>query len=165
VPYDSGCVFCAHPEAHAAAMSFTADYLTGHDTEGVRTPSDYVPESSRRARGFATWAALRQLGRNGVADLVERCCALARRFAEQLEALPNAVVANDVVLNQVLVHLGSDERTDRILDDVQQSGECWMGATRWHGRRCIRISVSNWRTTTDDVDRSVAAIAKAAAQA
>ena len=163
VPYDSGFVFCAHPDAHAAAMSFTASYLTGHGQGGVRAPSDYVPESSRRARGFATWAALRQLGRSGVAELVERCCALARRFAEQLTRLAGATVVNDVVLNQVLVSFGDDPETDRVVEAVQRSGECWMGATTWHGRRLMRISVSSWRTTEEDVDRSVAAIAAAMA--
>ncbi len=120
--------------------------------------------SSRRgrARGFATWAALRQLGRNGLAELVERCCSLARRFAEQLSAIDGVTVVNEVVLNQVLVSFGEDERTDRVIDHVQRSGECWMGATTWHGRRLMRISVSSWRTTEDDVDRSVAAILAAA---
>ena len=163
VPYDSGYVFCAHPEAHAAAMSFTAAYLTGQGQAGVRSPSDFVPESSRRARGFATWAALRQLGRTGVAELVERCCALARRFAEQLGALDGVTIANDVVLNQVLVDFGDEARTDGVVDAVQRSGECWMGATTWHGRRLMRISVSSWRTTDADVDRSVAAVASAMA--
>ena len=158
VPYDSGFAFCAHPEAHAAAMSYTAAYLTGQGQGGLRAPSDYVFESSRRARGFATWAALRQLGRTGVAELVERCCSLARRFAEQLAAIDSVAVVNDVVLNQVLVSFGDDRRSDRIIADVQRSGECWMGATTWHGQRLMRISVSNWRTTPDDVDRSVAAI-------
>jgi glutamate/tyrosine decarboxylase-like PLP-dependent enzyme len=161
VPYDSGYAFCAHPEAQAAAMSYTAAYLTGQG-EGPRAPGDYVLESSRRARGFTTWAALRQLGRTGVADLVERCCALARRFADQLAASGRATVANDVVLNQVLAGFGDDERTDRVIAAVQGSGECWMGGTTWHGRRLMRISVSNWRTTEDDVDRSVAAILAAA---
>jgi glutamate/tyrosine decarboxylase-like PLP-dependent enzyme len=159
VPYDSGYVFCAHPGAHLASMSFTAAYLTGHDQAGaLRAPSDYVPESSRRARGFATWAALRQLGRTGVADLVERCCANARRFAEQLGAVDGVTIANDVVLNQVLVDFGDAARTDRVVERVQGSGECWMGATTWHGRRLMRISVSSWRTTEADVDRSVAAV-------
>jgi glutamate/tyrosine decarboxylase-like PLP-dependent enzyme len=161
VPYDSGYVFCAHPQVHAAAMSFTAAYLTGHGEGGLRAPSDYVLESSRRARGFATWAALRQLGRSGVADLVERCCALARRFADQLSAIDGVRVANDVVLNQVLVGFGDDTETQRVVDAVQRSGECWMGATTWHGERLMRISVSSWRTTEADVDRSVAAIATA----
>ena len=158
VPYDSGYAFCAHADAHAAAMSYTAAYLTGQGQGGLRAPSDYVLESSRRARGFATWAALRQLGRTGVAELVESCCSLARRFADQLAAIDGVTVVNDVVLNQVLVSFGDDHRTDRVIDRVQRSGECWMGATTWHGQRLMRISVSSWRTTTDDVDRSVAAI-------
>jgi glutamate/tyrosine decarboxylase-like PLP-dependent enzyme len=162
VPYDSGYAFCAHPDAHAAAMSFTAAYLTGHGEGGFRSPSDFVLESSRRARGFATWAAMKELGRHGVADLVERCCALARRFADQLSAGGRATVVNDVVLNQVLVSFGDDRRTDRVVDLVQRSGECWMGATTWRGQRLMRIAVSNWRTTADDVDRSVAAILRAA---
>jgi len=158
VPYDSGYAFCAHPDAHSAALSYTAAYLTGQGQGGIRAPGDYVLESSRRARGFATWAALRQLGRTGVAELVERCCSLARRFAEQLSAIDNATIVNDVVLNQVLVGFGDDERTDRVIESVQRSGECWMGATTWHGQRLMRISVSSWRTTEADVDRSVTAI-------
>ncbi|MGH9225609.1 MAG: pyridoxal phosphate-dependent decarboxylase family protein [Acidimicrobiales bacterium] len=161
VPYDSGYAFCAWPDAHAASMSFTAAYLTGHGEGGQRAPSDYVPESSRRARGFPTWAALRQLGRSGVTDLVERCCALARRFTESLAAIEGVTIANDVVLNQVLVRFGDDVRTERVVNRVQRSGECWMGATTWHGQRLMRISVSNWSTTEADVDRSVAAIAAA----
>jgi glutamate/tyrosine decarboxylase-like PLP-dependent enzyme len=161
VPYDSGYAFCRHADAHAASMSFTAAYLTGQGEGGLRTPSDFVPESSRRARGFATWAALRQLGRRGVAELVEHCCALARRFADRLSALEGVSIVNDVVLNQVLVAFGDPARTDRVIDLVQRSGECWMGGTTWHGRRLMRISVSNWSTTEADVDRSVAAIASA----
>ena len=161
VPYDSGYAFCAHPAAHRAAMSFTAAYLTGHGEGGFRAPSDYVPESSRRARGFATYAGLRELGRSGVADLVDRCCALARRFADRLGAVDGVTIANDVVLNQVLVGFGADDRTDRVVDEVQRSGVCWLGATTWHGERLMRISVSNWRTTADDVDRSVEAIVAA----
>ena len=161
VPYDSGYAFCAHPDDHAAAMSYTAAYLTGQGQAGLRGPSDYVLESSRRARGFATWAALRQLGRRGAADLVDRCCALARRFAEQLAALEGARVVNDVVLNQVLVRFGDDAETDRVVAEVQRRGVCWMGATTWHGMRLMRISVSSWRTTEADVDRSVATIAAA----
>src|SRR5207247_1289222 len=103
VPYDCGYVFCADPQAHAASMSMTAAYLVGHGEGGMRAPSDFVPESSRRARGFATWAALRELGTEGVAALVDRCCALARRFGEGLQALDGVTVVNDVVLNQVLV--------------------------------------------------------------
>jgi glutamate/tyrosine decarboxylase-like PLP-dependent enzyme len=159
VPYDSGYAFCAHPEVHAASVSYTAAYLTGQGEGDLRAPGDYVLESSRRARGFATWAALRQLGRSGIADLVERCCSLARRFAEQLAAADGVEVVNDVVLNQVLVRFGEDgSETDRVVEAVQRSGECWMGATTWHGMRLMRISVSSWRTTEADVDRAVAAV-------
>lgn len=159
VPYDSGYVFCADPEAHAAAMSYTAAYLVGSGTAGVRAPSDFVPESSRRARGFATWAALRELGRHGVAGMIDRCCNLAQRFATELADLDGVTIANDVVLNQVLVDFGSAQRTDRVIEGVQREGTCWMGGTTWNGHRLMRISVSNWTTTEADVDRSVSAIA------
>jgi glutamate/tyrosine decarboxylase-like PLP-dependent enzyme len=158
VPYDTGYVFCVDKEAHAASMSFTAAYLVGHGEGSVRAPSDYVPESSRRARGFATWAALRELGRRGLGELVDRCCMLARRFGDQLGEIEGVAIANDIVLNQVLVSFGSDERTDRVIAAVQRDGTCWMGGTTWRGRRYMRISVSNWLTTEVDVDRSVAAI-------
>ena len=168
VPYDSGYVFCAHPDAHAAAMAYTAAYLALPGVDAVRGPGDFVPESSRRARGLATWAAIRELGRSGIADLIDRCCALATRFADRLAAADGVEVVNDVVLNQVLVRFGSgsdaerDAATDRVIDVVQRSGECWMGATTWHGMRLMRISVSSWSTTEGDVDRSVAAILAAA---
>ncbi len=161
VPYDSGYAFCAHPEAHRASMAYTAAYLTGQGEGGLRAPGDFVLESSRRARGFATWAALRRLGRSGVSDLVDRCCALARRFAEQLDDIDGAEVMNDVVLNQVLVRFGDAATTDRVIELVQGSGECWMGGTTWHEMRLMRISVSSWQTTESDVDRSVEAIAAA----
>jgi glutamate/tyrosine decarboxylase-like PLP-dependent enzyme len=163
VPYDSGYCFCAHPGAHMAAMAFTASYLVGQGDSAVRNPSDFVPESSRRARGLATWAALRQLGKAGIADLVERCCLLARKFATDLSSARGVEVVNDVVLNQVLVRFGDDDRTDRVITAVQRSGECWMGGTSWHGMRLMRISVSNWSTPEADVDRSVKAILAAAA--
>jgi glutamate/tyrosine decarboxylase-like PLP-dependent enzyme len=161
VPYDCGFAICAHAQVHASSLSYTAAYLTG---QGGSTPAlgDLVPESSRRARGFAVWAALRELGRDGVADLVERCCVLAQRFADGLEA-GGAEVVNDVVLNQVLVGFGSDERTDRVIAAVQREGTCWLGGTTWHGRRLMRVSVSNWSTTEHDIDRSVAAILRVAA--
>jgi glutamate/tyrosine decarboxylase-like PLP-dependent enzyme len=163
VPYDSGYAFCADADAHAAAMAYTAAYLVGGAPAAVRSPGDYVLESSRRARGVATWAAIRQLGRTGIAELVDRCCALARRFASQLDAVDGVEVGNDVVLNQVLVRFGDDDAaTDRVVAFVQRSGECWMGTTTWRGRRYMRISVSSWRTSEEDVDRSVAAIVTAA---
>lgn len=160
VPYDCGLVFCADPSAHVAAASYSAAYLTGAGTAG--SPSDYVLESSRRARGFAVWAALRELGETGVADLVARCCALARRFADGLAA-GGVEIVNDVVLNQVLADFGSDERTDAVIDAVQREGTCWLGGTTWRGRRLMRISVSNHSTTEDDIDRSVAAVLRLAA--
>ncbi|HEY7814689.1 MAG TPA: pyridoxal-dependent decarboxylase, partial [Nakamurella sp.] len=163
VPYDCGLVFCADPSAHVAAASYTAAYLVGAGT--TYSPSDYVLESSRRARGFAVWAALRELGASGVADLVSRCCWLARRFADGLAA-GGVEIVNDVVLNQVLAGFGSAElsaeRTDAIVAAVQREGTCWLGGTIWRGRRLMRVSVSNWSTTGADVDRSVAAILRIA---
>jgi len=160
VPYDSGLVFCSRPDVHAAAASYTASYLVG--SGAASGMSDFALESSRRARGFAVWAALRELGRSGVVDLVDRCCALARRFASGLAA-GGAEVGNQVVLNQVLVSFGDDERTDRVIEAVQRDGTCWMGGTTWRGRRWMRISVSNWSTTEADVDRSVEAILRLSA--
>jgi len=159
VPYDSGYVFCAHPEAHAASMAYSASYLVGASAPHVRAPGDFVLESSRRARGFATWAALRELGREGVADLVDRCCGLAGRFAESLADIDGVDIGNDVMLNQVLVRFGDDDAmTDRVIADAQRDGTAWMGGTTWRGRRYMRLSVSNWQTTDDDVDRTVAVI-------
>jgi glutamate/tyrosine decarboxylase-like PLP-dependent enzyme len=164
VPYDTGYVFCADRDAHAASMTYTAAYLAGQGEGAPRAPSDYVPESSRRARGFATWAALRELGRSGIAELVDRCCALAARFGERLGAIDGVEIGNEIVLNQTLAAFGSDERTDRLIEAVQRDGTCWMGGTTWHGRRYMRISVSNWSTTEADVDRSVAAIERLLAE-
>ncbi|SBT41674.1 pyridoxal phosphate-dependent decarboxylase family protein [Micromonospora auratinigra] len=160
LPYDSAFAFCARPDTHAAAMSYTAAYLVGSGGEPVG--ADLTAESSRRARGFAVWAGLRELGRDGVAALVDRCCALARRFADGLTAA-GFEVANDVVLNQVLVGFGDDARTDRVVAAVQADGTCWAGGTTWRGRRLMRISVSNATTTEADVDRSIAAIVRLAA--
>ncbi|WP_344217883.1 pyridoxal phosphate-dependent decarboxylase family protein [Kribbella sancticallisti] len=154
LPYDSGFVFCAHPDAHAGALAYSASYLV---TSGEREPGEYAMESSRRARGIAVWARLRELGRDGVVDVVERCCSLARSFARQLEAL-GCEIGNEVVLNQVLVSFGSDEETDRMIAAIQAEGTCWMGGTTWRGRRYMRISVSNYLTTEEDITRSVAAI-------
>ena len=159
VPYDSGYAFCAHPDAHAAAMAYTAQYLVGTSAPALRSPGDYVPESSRRARGVATWAAVQELGRSGVAELVDRCCELAQRFAHQLSAVDGITIGNEVVLNQVLVRFaGDDATTDRVIETAQSSGECWMGATTWKGHRYMRISVSNHSTTEEDVDRAVKAV-------
>jgi glutamate/tyrosine decarboxylase-like PLP-dependent enzyme len=162
VPYDSGFVFCSRPEVHAAAVSYTASYLTGSGV-GAAAGSDLTLASSRRARGFATWAALRELGRDGVADLVTRCCRLAERFADRLAAAGLEIV-NEVVLNQVLVAVGDHDTTERIIRAVQEDGTCWLGGTTWRDRRLLRISVSNWSTTEEDVDRSAAAILAAIAR-
>ncbi|HET7354313.1 MAG TPA: pyridoxal-dependent decarboxylase [Gaiellaceae bacterium] len=162
VPYDSGVAFCAHPDAHRQAMAVTASYLVLQDDPLRRDALDWGPEFSRRARGFAVYAALRSLGRRGVADLVERSCAHARLFAELLEA-SGATILNDVVLNQVLVRFGDGETTREVIRRVQEDGTCWLGGTDWQGEHAMRISVSNWRTTREDVERSVAAILAAAA--
>ncbi len=161
VPYDSGLVFCAHPAAHRAAMGIRASYLI-HAADGERDALDYGPEFSRRARGFAVYAALRSLGRSGVAELVERCCGLARRFAERLAA-EGVEVLNEVTLNQVLVRFRSadgdhDAHTRQVLDRLQRDGACWMSGTTFNGMAAVRISVSNWSTDADDVDRAVAAM-------
>ncbi len=163
VPYDSGYGICAHPDVHATAMGYTASYLTGQVVGREFGGGDFVAESSRRARGFATWAAIRSLGRSGVADLVDRSCALARRFADGLRAIDGVTIVNDVVLNQVLVRVGDEDTTNRINRLVQDEGTLWLGATSWRGERLLRVSVSNWSTTEEDVDRCVEAIARARA--
>jgi len=160
VPYDGAYAFCAHPDVHATALAYTAEYLTGQVAGREFGGGDFVPESSRRARGFATWAALRSLGRSGVADLVDRCCELARRFAAGLDDIDGVRVVNDVVLNQVLVRVGDADLTDRLEQAIQDDGTCWMGATTWRGERLLRIAVSNWTTTEADVDLVVATIAR-----
>jgi glutamate/tyrosine decarboxylase-like PLP-dependent enzyme len=160
VPYDSGYAFCRHPDAHATAMAYTASYLTGQVAGRELGGGDFVPESSRRARGFATWAALRSLGRTGVTELVDRCCANARRFAERLDGLEGVEVVNDVVLNQVLVRVGDADLTDRLEQAVQDDGTCWLGATTWRGERLLRLAVSNWSTTEADVDLVVETIGR-----
>ncbi len=156
VPYDSGLAYCAHPAAHRAAMGVHADYLV-HDEGENRDQLDWNPEFSRRARGFPVYAALRSLGRSGVAELVERCCAHARRTAEELAQLPGVEILNEVVLNQVLFRFENDERTQDALRRVQQSGEAWLSGTTWDERAAIRVSVSNWQTSEADVERLVGA--------
>ena len=163
VPYDCGTAFCRHPESHRAAMSVRAAYLVQADPGGPREPMDWNPEFSRPARGFPVYAALRSLGWQGVAALVERACEHARHFGAALAELPGCEVLNEVVLNQVLFRFGSDEQTDAVLAAVQASGEAWMSGTVWEGRRAIRISVSNWSTSERDVDRALSAFAAAAA--
>ena len=161
VPYDAAIAFCRHAGSHRAAMGSQAAYLVHGAESGLRDPFDWTPESSRRARGFATYVALRSLGREGVAELVEHACAHARRFGSELERIPGCEVLNEIVLNQVLFRFPSDDETDAVLRAVQSSGEAWMSGTQWRGRGAIRISVSNWSTTDEDVDRTVAAFAAA----
>jgi glutamate/tyrosine decarboxylase-like PLP-dependent enzyme len=160
VPYDAGYAFCARPEVHATALAYTAAYLTGQVAGRELGGGDFVPESSRRARSFATWAALRSLGRSGVAELVDRCCSLARRLADGLDGVDGIDVVNDVVLNQVLVRVGDAELTDRLERAIQADGTCWLGATTWRGERLLRIAVSNWSTTEADVDLVIDTIAR-----
>jgi glutamate/tyrosine decarboxylase-like PLP-dependent enzyme len=161
VPYDSGLAFVADKQVLRAAMAVTAAYLPFGDE---REPSEFTPELSRRARGIEVWAALRALGRAGIADLVERCCGHARRFADGLRRAGFEVL-NDVVLNQVLVAFGDEAVTRRTIELIQREGTCWAGVTVWQGRTAMRISLSSWATTDDDVDRSLAAMVRCAAEA
>ncbi len=158
VPQDSGVIICRNAEHLRAAMSASAAYLIRG--EG-REPNQYVPEMSRRARGVEIWAALRSLGRSGVADLMERTCQYASHFAEGLRAAGYEIL-NNVVLNQVLVSFGDEETTRRVIAGVQAEGTCWAGGTVWQGRTAMRISVSSWATNEDDVERSLAAILRVA---
>ena len=159
VPYDNGIAFCAHPESHQAALGIRSAYLLFADD--AREPLDWTPEHSRRARAFTVYATVRSLGRSGVAELVERCCARARDIAAGLAELPGCEILNDVVLNQVLLRFEDDEATDAVVAAVQASGDAWMGGTTWDGRRAIRISVSSWQTSEDDVERTLAAFSAA----
>jgi glutamate/tyrosine decarboxylase-like PLP-dependent enzyme len=162
VPYDSGIVLCAHPESHRAAMTITASYLIQDEgARRVRDQVDWVPEFSRRARGFPVYAALRSLGRSGIAELVERCCEGATRFAAAIAELPGVELLNEVVLNQVLFRFDSDERTDDVLRRVQEGGAVWMSGTTWDGRKAIRISVSNWQTGDEEIALAVKAFESA----
>lgn len=163
VPYDSGLAIVRHPGAHRGAMASTAAYYVMGDG-ARREPHEYVPEASRRARGFALYAALRSLGRAGVEELVNRCCALAQRMTERLAPSPDLRILNDVTLNQVLVGLrapagaDADAFTGAVIERIRAGGVCWLGGTVWQGRAAIRISVSNWSTSASDIDRSAEAI-------
>jgi glutamate/tyrosine decarboxylase-like PLP-dependent enzyme len=166
VPYDCGIVICRHHQSHRAAMTVTAAYLVQAAPGTDRDPVDWNPEFSRRARGVPVYASLATLGRDGIEEIIERCCAHARRFAELLGAEPGIVVLNDVVLNQVLVRFldpsGRDEdhdaRTRAVIAAVQDDGTCWLGGSSWRDQAVMRISVSNFATTDADVTDSVAAI-------
>src|SRR5262249_2672030 len=151
--------FTAHPAAHRAAMSMNAAYLL-RSSEEPREGMDWVPESSRRARGFSIYAAIQSLGRSGVEQLIDRCCRLARRFADRLREEACLTILNEVVLNQVMVRVvpssgDADAATRNAIRRIQDERVCWLGPTRWRDMDAMRISVSNWSTTDDDVDRSV----------
>jgi glutamate/tyrosine decarboxylase-like PLP-dependent enzyme len=164
VPYDSGLALYRDPSTARSALSVRAAYLPPSPAANApeeRRPSDYTPEASRRARGVDIWAALLSLGRSGVAELVEGCCRHARTIASGLEAAGFEIL-NDVVLNQVLVSFGSDERTRAVVDAVQREGTCWCGGSFWQGRAAMRVSVSSWATTDEDAKRSVEAIVRVA---
>ena len=158
VPYDSGIALVRDADALRGAMAITADYLP---TSEFRNPSDFTPELSRRARGVEVWAALRSLGRQGVAELIERNCRQARLFAEGLEAAGFRLL-NDVVLNQVLVAFGDAETTNRVVSEIQTEGTCWCGGTVWQGQTAMRISVSSWASTDADIERSLEAMIRVA---
>ena len=160
VPYDSGLAFVRDPQPLQAAMAITAEYLPQSGSE--RSPSDFTPELSRRARGVEVWAALHTLGRDGVAQMIERNCRQARRFAAGLRVAGYAVL-NDVVLNQVLVSFGEPERTRRVVSRLQSDGTCWCGISVWQGHTVMRISVSNWSTGDSDVEQCLEAMLLAAA--
>jgi glutamate/tyrosine decarboxylase-like PLP-dependent enzyme len=159
VPYDSGVAFCAHPDPHRAALGIRSVYLTHSDA--ARDPVDWTPEHSRRARAFTVYAALKTLGRSGVAELIEGSCLRAREIAAGLAEIPGCELLNDVVLNQVLLRFETDEETDGVIASIQEGGEAWLGGTTWDDRRAIRISVSNWQTSEDDVGRCVEAFRSA----
>jgi glutamate/tyrosine decarboxylase-like PLP-dependent enzyme len=159
VPYDCGFIAVAEPDALRGAMGISAPYLTA--AQNARDSYQYVPESSRRGRGFVLYAALRSLGRNGVADLVERCSSLARLMAQEVGGDPALEVINEVVINQVLVAIAGDEdgnATAAAVERLQDDGTCWLAGTSWRGRPAIRISVCNWRTSEEDIRRSAAVI-------
>ena len=160
VPYDSGFVIVAHPAAHRAAMSQTAEYLLrGADEE--REGQDWTPEASRRARGNAVYAAIRSLGRQGIEAMIDRCCACARTIGAALAAEPGIEVLNEIVLNQVLVRFRSatgENVTPRVIGSIQQGRVCWAGGTQWRGEPALRISVSGWKTGEDDAAIAAAAM-------
>ena len=160
VPYDCGLAFVRDAQALQAAMAVTAAYLSASPE---RKPSDFTPEQSRRARGVEVWAALKSLGRTGLAAMIERCCRHAERFAAALRA-GGYEVLNEVMLNQVLVSFGDAATTRRVIEALQTDGTCWCGGTEWQGRTAMRISVSSWATTDADVEKSIAAMLRIAAR-
>jgi glutamate/tyrosine decarboxylase-like PLP-dependent enzyme len=155
VPYDSGLAIVANAQAMYAAMGVHAAYLIQDERPD---PFSTVPEFSRRARGFTVWAALRSLGRRGVGAMVDGFCSHARRFAAGLDQMEGVRVVNDVVFTQVCVSFGTDEVTRAVAERLLKEGTAWMTPSTWHGQTVLRISVSNWRTTDEDVDRTLAAV-------
>jgi glutamate/tyrosine decarboxylase-like PLP-dependent enzyme len=163
-PYDCGVAITRHPADHAATFGTRAAYLI--ESQGTVDPHELVPEFSRRARGVPVYAALRSLGRHGVADLVERSCAHARRFAAAVRGTPGVAVLNDVVLNQVLIRFDDDDLvTARVVDEVLAERTAFLGPTRYKGRAAMRVSVCGWQTTSDDVDRAVDSVRRALVRA
>jgi glutamate/tyrosine decarboxylase-like PLP-dependent enzyme len=173
VPYDAGYCFVAHPEAHSGAVSYAVSYIVGSDES--RDTKDWNMEMSRRGRGFATWAALRSLGRQGVADLVDHCCRKAEQLTLGIGDLPGAEVLWAPIINQGLVRFldpkpgatdaDHDHQTDAVIANILASGEALFGGVTWNGKRAMRISVSNWHTSDEDIARTLCAIQKAIAKA
>ena len=160
VPYDCGIVFCREPKYLAKVMSLDpAAYI--EEARGSEEPDNFTLEMSRRARGVEVWAALRTLGRSGLTDLIERTCMHAQIFSQRL-AEAGFEILNEVVINQVLVSFGDDDKTRQVIAKVQEEGTCWASGTNWHGKQAMRISVSSWATTSEDVDMSIEAIIRAA---
>jgi glutamate/tyrosine decarboxylase-like PLP-dependent enzyme len=159
VPYDSGVALVRNAEALRSAMSISTAYLKS--TPGKRQPHEFTPELSRRARGVEIWTAIASLGRQGIAEIVERCCAHAQKAARRLTDAGYRVL-NDVVINQVLVSFGSDEKTEKVIKAIQEDGTCWCGGTRWKGQTAMRISICSWATTDEDMDKSLDAMIRCA---
>jgi aromatic-L-amino-acid decarboxylase len=155
VPYDSGYAFVADPEAHRASLSHLAPYLWHNET--ARDQMNWNPEWSRRARGFPTYAAIRELGRSGIAEMIERCSRHARALVKGIGSLPGAEVLWESEINQGLVRFCDDARTDEVIAGILATGEAFFGGTTWRGMRAMRISVCNWRTSDEDVERAIAA--------
>jgi len=153
-----GLVAASATHSVRAAVSYRASYLT-HDASGARDQLDWTPEWSRRARGFTTYAALRELGRSGVAALVERCCDRARAIVRGIGALPGAEIVWEPTINQGLLRFGDDARTDDVIAAILATGEAYFGGTTWRGKRCMRVSVCNWQTSEQDVERAMRAVA------
>src|SRR5205807_4258556 len=160
VPYDSGLAFVREAQHLRDALTIHAAYLLSGN---LREPSQFTPDASRRARGIEIWAALRSLGRQGLAHMIEQNCRLAAQFADSLRQSGHSVL-NDVVLNQALVSFGDAEATRQVITALQNEGTCWCGGTQWHGQTAMRISVSCWATTEEDIEQSVAAILRVTRQ-